>query len=122
LYDRVLEQLQRVPGVESAGIIGDLFIANSRDQIVTVERDDGPVAERLRLRRDEVSLDFFKAMGTPLLRGRFFTTGDGPSAPRVAIVNDAMARVRGPRRIPWAEESRSVPWIPIGPGTRSLAW
>ena len=27
LYHRVLEQIQAVPGVESAGIIGDLFIA-----------------------------------------------------------------------------------------------
>src|SRR5205814_8156942 len=28
LYDRVLEQIQAVPGVERAGIIGDLFTAN----------------------------------------------------------------------------------------------
>jgi hypothetical protein len=55
LYHRVLEQIQAVPGVETAGIIGDLFIENSREQLVTIERDDGTVSERLRLRRDEVS-------------------------------------------------------------------
>ena len=49
LYQRVLEQIQAVPGVENAGIIGDLFIANSRDQVVTIEGDDGTVSERLRL-------------------------------------------------------------------------
>src|SRR4029453_958247 len=38
LYQRVLEQIQAVPGVENAGIIGDLFISNSREQVVTVER------------------------------------------------------------------------------------
>ncbi len=38
LYDRVLEQIQAVPGVESAGIIGDLFIDNPREQVLTVER------------------------------------------------------------------------------------
>jgi putative ABC transport system permease protein len=92
LYHRVLEQIQAVPGVESAGIIGDLFIANSRDQVVTVERNDGTVSERLRLRGDEVSADFFKAIGTPLVRGRFFSVGDGPDAAPVAIINDAMAR------------------------------
>src|SRR4030095_47692 len=48
LYHRVLEQMQAVPGVETAGIIGDLFITNSREQVVTVERDDGTVSERLR--------------------------------------------------------------------------
>jgi hypothetical protein len=72
LYDRVLEQIQAVPGVESAGIIDDLFHANPREQLLTVERDDGTVSERLRITRDEVSADFFRTLGTPLLRGRFF--------------------------------------------------
>lgn len=92
LYQRVLDQIQAVPGVESAGLIGDMFIANSREQLVTVERDDGPVSERLRLRKDEASADFFKTLGTPLLRGRSFSIEDGPDAPQVAIINDAMAR------------------------------
>ncbi len=92
LYHRVLEQIQAVPGVESAGIIDDLFSANPREHVLTVERDDGTVSERLRLTRDEVSADFFRALGTPLLRGRFFSIGDRPEAPRVAIINEAMAR------------------------------
>src|SRR6185312_767556 len=48
LYHRVLEQIQVVPGVESAGITGDLFIDNNREQVVTVDRDDGTVSERLQ--------------------------------------------------------------------------
>jgi predicted permease len=100
LYYRVLEQIQAVPGVESAGIIGDLFISNSREQVLTVEGDEGMVSERLRLTRDEVSADFFKTLGTPLLRGRFFSIGDGPDAPPVAIINDAMARRSWPGRDP----------------------
>jgi len=100
LYHRVLEQIQAVPRVESAGIIGDLFIGNTREQVLTVEGDGGTVSERLRFRRDEVSADFFKTLGTPLLRGRFFSIGDGPDAPRVAIINDAMARRSWPGRDP----------------------
>jgi predicted permease len=100
LYDRVLERIHAVPGVEHAGIIGDLLIANSRDQVVTVERDEGTVSERLRLRGDEVSADFFKAIGTPLVRGRIFSVGDGPNAPPVAIINDSMARHSWPRQDP----------------------
>ena len=100
LYDRVLEQIRAVPGVESAGIIDDLFIGNPREQIVTIERDDGTVSERVRLARNEVSTDFFKAIGTPLHRGRFFSIGDRQDAPPVAIVNDAMARRSWPGRDP----------------------
>jgi putative ABC transport system permease protein len=100
LYNRVLQEIQAVPGVKSAGIIGDLFIGNNREQVLTVEGDEGTVSERLRFRRDEVSADFFKTLGTPLLRGRFFSIGDGPDAPRVAIINDAMARRSWPGRDP----------------------
>jgi putative ABC transport system permease protein len=100
LYARVLEQVEAVPGVESAGIIGDLFISNTREQVITVEGDDGAVSERLRLVRAEVSADFFTTLGTPLLRGRFFSIEDGPDAARVAIINDAMARRSWPLRDP----------------------
>jgi putative ABC transport system permease protein len=92
LYRRVLEEIQAVPGVENVGLADDLFIDNDRVQVVTVERDEGTVSERLQFVAGEVSADFFKAMGTPLLQGRFFSIGDGPDAPRVAIINEAMAR------------------------------
>jgi putative ABC transport system permease protein len=119
LYHRILEQIQAVPGVENAGIIGDLFIANSREQVVTVERDDGTVSERLRFAGDEVSADFFKAIGTPLLRGRFFSIGDGPDAPPVAIINDAMARRSWPghdpvgRRFKLGPRDSDRPWYTV---------
>jgi putative ABC transport system permease protein len=100
LYRRVLEQIRVVPGVESAGIIGDMFIGNSKEQVITIEGDDGTVPERLRLTNGEVSADFFKTVGTPLLRGRFFSNADGPDAAPVAIINDALARRAWPARDP----------------------
>ncbi len=116
LYHRVLEQVQAVPGVDSAGIIGDLFIASTREQVLTVERDDGTASERLPFRTDEVSADFFRALGTPLLRGRVFGIADGPDAAPVAIVNDAMARRLWPgrdpvgRRLKLGPEGSDRPW------------
>jgi len=100
LYFRVLEAIQAVPGVESAGMIDDLFHENPREQVLTVERDAGTVTERLALTRDEVSTDFFRTLGTPLLGGRFLSSGDRPEAPRVAIVNDALARRSWPGQDP----------------------
>jgi putative ABC transport system permease protein len=119
LYQRALEQIQAVPGVESAGVISDLFITNSREQVVTVERDDGTFSERLRFHREEVSADFFKAIGTPLRRGRFFSIGDGPNAPPVAIINDAMARRSWPghdpvgRRFKLGPRDSDRPWYTV---------
>jgi predicted permease len=100
LYGRILEQIQAVPGVESAGIIGDLFVGNPSEQVLSVEGDNGTVAQRLLFTRDEVSADFFKTAGTRLLNGRFFSIGEGPEAARVAIVNEAMARRAWPGRDP----------------------
>jgi predicted permease len=100
LYHRVLEQIQAVPGVESAGIIDDLFTGNPREQALTVERDAGTVFERLLFTRDEVSADVFRTLGTPLLRGRIFSIGDRSEAPWVAIINDALARRSWPRQDP----------------------
>lgn len=116
VYRRVLEEIQAVPGVERAGIIGDLFIGNSREQVVTVERSDNTVTERLRFARDEVSADFFTAMGTRLLRGRFFAIGDGADAPPVAIINDAMARRSWPGQDPVGRR------LQVGPRNADGAW
>jgi putative ABC transport system permease protein len=119
LYYRVLEQIQAVPGVESAGIIDDLFSDNPRQRILTVERDEGTVSERLRFTSDEVTADFFRTLGTPLLRGRFISIGDRPEAPRVAIINDAMARRswRGHdpvgRRVKLGPRDSDGPWYTV---------
>ena len=119
LYHRVLEQIQAVPGVESAGIIDDLFTGNPREQALTVERDAGAVFERLVFTRDEVSADFFRTLGTPLLRGRVFSIGDRPEAPRVAIINDALARRSWPgqdpvgRRFKFGPQDSDGPWYTV---------
>jgi len=120
LYHRTLEQIQQLPGVESAGIIGDLFIGNSREYILTVEGDNGTVPEqRRRLARDEVSADFFKTVGTPLLRGRFFSVADGPSSAPVAIINETMARRAWPGRDPlgkrfkYGSRDSDRPWYTV---------
>jgi predicted permease len=119
LFERVLEQVETIPGVESAGIAGDFFTTNPRDRVLTVERDGGTFSERLRLPSDEVSADFFETLGTPLLRGRKFSIEDRPDAPRVAIVNDALARRSWPgadpvgRRFMFGPRDADSPWFTV---------
>ena len=116
LYQRVLDQVQAVPGVESAGLVGGLFVANTRDSVLTIERDNGTVSERFQVARSEASAHLFCTLETPLLRGRFFSIGDGPDAARVAIVNDAMARRAWPggdpigRRFKYGPRDSEEPW------------
>ena len=98
LYTRMLERIRSVPGVESVGMIGDL-ISGGRARVITTE-GVSPSEHDLVLGLDEASPDAFRALGTPLLRGRFFSASDRPGTPRVAIINDAMARRLWPGRDP----------------------
>jgi predicted permease len=115
-YNRVLEQIESLPGVESAGIIGDLFIGGNREQTLTIEGGARTIPERLRFRRDEIGGGFFKTIRTPLLRGRFFSVEDGPDSPRVAIINDAMACRLWPGRDPVGGRFK------LGPGDSGSPW
>jgi predicted permease len=118
-YNRILEETESMPGVESAGIIGDLFIGGNPEQTVTAEGNGQTTSERLRFRRDEVSAGFFKTVGTQLLEGRVFSVNDGADSTRVAIVNEVMARRLWSGRDPVGErfrlgtENSDTPWFTV---------
>jgi putative ABC transport system permease protein len=118
-YYQVLEQIDTVAGVESAGIIGDLFIGGSPEQTVTVEGSARGMSERLRLRRDEISSDLFATLRVPLLRGRLFSSQDGPEGARVAIVNETMAHRLWPgqdavgKRFKLGPPASDGPWFTV---------
>jgi putative ABC transport system permease protein len=97
-YERVLDSVRSLPGVDSAAVIGDLFIGGNPEQLVSTE--GGQASERIRLRRDEVSNDLFQTLGAPLLAGRVFSFADGSDSPPVVIVNQTMARRLWPGRDP----------------------
>ena len=69
--------------------------------------------------RREVSPDYFRALGTPLIRGRFFTDADKTDAPLVIIVNQTFAKKFWPnedalgKRIVMGGMSDDPKWITI---------
>ena len=103
LYHRMLEQVQAVPGVESAGIIDDLFSDNPREFLLTVERNGGTASERLRLTRDEVSPDFFRAVGRRCSAAASFRSGIGPRLRWSRSSTRRWLGARGRGTIQWAE-------------------
>jgi predicted permease len=115
-YDRVLERVTALPGVESAGVGSELFTSGVTERIITAEGGGHRAGERVRFRSDEVSTGFFTALGTPLLRGRFFGVDDGPTALRVAIVNEAMANRLWPGRDPVGRR------FTLGPASPASSW
>ena len=93
-YQRVLQQIASTPGVESVGAVSHLPLSGSNLRYrFSVEGSgvqdpaDTPVAE-VRA----VSADYFRTMRIPILEGRSFTDRDTQDAPKVAIINETLAR------------------------------
>ncbi len=67
----------------------------------------------------QVSPDYFRALETPLIAGRFFTDADNADAPRVIIVNQAFAKKFCPnedalgKRITFDNPKKNPKWITI---------
>ena len=52
--------------------------------------------------------DYFRAIGVPLLKGRFFDPRDTVDAPGVVIVNDALARRQWPNEDPIGQSDHDL--------------
>jgi predicted permease len=93
LYDRVLDRLRRIPGVESAslslnGPLGTSWRASS----LRVEGYTPAANEQLTTNEEIVTADYFRTVGLALVEGRAFSQEDAHPGSRSTIVNQAMAR------------------------------
>jgi putative ABC transport system permease protein len=98
-FERVLTQLEQEPGVESAGTTNFLPLVKDQ-QTVGIWLDSQPVQSddtKIVLDNRVVSPDYFRAMGVPLLAGRFFAWTDRTDSAHVVIVNDLFVHQFFPR-------------------------
>ncbi len=101
-FMRLQERLASLPGVESAALAFGLPLQMENANIaVRVEgRPEPKPNEPGNARYLQITPDFFRAMGTPLLRGRDFTSRDTTNTPLVAIVNERFVRTFFPKEDP----------------------
>jgi putative ABC transport system permease protein len=92
--EQVLSRLGTLPGAEYAGGIKNLFeLGRPPDNSLRAVEGRPPQARDIgALTWTTVSGEYFRAMGIPLLAGRYFSEHDTVNAPLVAIVDEAMAR------------------------------
>ncbi|MBP1634217.1 MAG: hypothetical protein H6Q10_791 [Acidobacteria bacterium] len=99
-YQQLRERLRAVPGVISVSLAaitpltGDLYMATVKVDGYRVKE-----GEHVNVEFNMVGPDYFKTLGIPLVAGRDFGEADTSAAPRVAIVNEKMARYF------WGDES-----------------
>jgi macrolide transport system ATP-binding/permease protein len=93
-YRQLIERARALPSVRSASMVNyvPLDFSTSTDEVIIEGRDVKPENEKITLFSWVVGLDYFAAIGTPLVRGRDFTPQDDEGHPGVVIVNETMAR------------------------------
>lgn len=85
----VLARIRAIPGVRFAGVSDGRPLGNVLfNQIAHKDSDAGPA---LPFKAESIAGDYFAAIGTPLLRGRTFTSADSVNAAPVALVNSLAA-------------------------------
>jgi predicted permease len=93
VYQEVIERLGALPGARSATLSKwGLLSPNTWGNRVLVDGYTPRPDEDLRCYGQIVGPRFFETFGIPLRSGREFGPQDGPTAPRVAVINETMAR------------------------------
>jgi predicted permease len=93
LYARLENELRTVPGVTDVGssLVPLLGGSNWGNDVSVQGFPKGPDTDA-NAQFNEISPNYFKAIGQRMVVGRDFTNSDALGAPRVAIVNEAFAR------------------------------
>jgi predicted permease len=101
LYQQMRERVQAVRGVGGASLaIGDPFRNVYAVSLEVPGWDSLPRVETGGPYVAAVTPDYFRTMGTSVRRGRGFNASDAAGAPRVAVVNETMARLLWPGENP----------------------
>ncbi|HZI43226.1 MAG TPA: ADOP family duplicated permease, partial [Gemmatimonadaceae bacterium] len=110
LLDEIERRSAAIPGVRAVGVIDNIMLnpLNQQSKRINVAGFTPPKGQ-LGFDIDYAGADsgFFDAAGITILRGRNFTTADGPGAPRVAIINEVLAQRFWPNRDPIGQTFRS---------------
>jgi len=118
-YRQMLGDLRALPGVQATGAGSDLpWTGWDENTSFDIEGKQPPAGTFYHARYHVATPDYFRALGVPLVAGRFFTEGDEHSAP-VVIVNQAMAKKYWPgedalgKRITFEDHPQEKDWLTV---------
>jgi predicted permease len=91
-FEQAQERIRNLPGIVSVGATTTPALKGYRwSSDMTIE--GRPPEEFVReVRHKEITNDYFRAIGIPLVSGRFFDQSDNDKSLQVVIVNEALAR------------------------------
>jgi putative ABC transport system permease protein len=117
-YTTVLEHLQALPGVESAGMVMSLpLTGSSMNRGFKVEgRPEPKAGENVTMDFQIVSPNYFSTLEIPVKQGRGLSASDTENSERVIVINNAMARRYWPNEDPIGKR------LIIGESSKDTSW
>jgi putative ABC transport system permease protein len=93
-YSELLTRVKAVPGVRFAGVVDGLpFGGGNHGGDFQIAGRPWPTSEAVPdVAKGRATPGYFEAMGIPLKQGRLFSGQDTASAPRVAIIDETLAK------------------------------
>lgn len=118
-YDEVRAEVAKVPGVQAAGFVRQLPLADDMgDAGMAIEgRPSEPGSAGLSADWQIVTAGYFEAQGMRLIKGRFFNDQDTPDGVQVIAINQTLADQYFPNEEPVGQRIRiggmDAPWRTI---------
>jgi len=96
----VQDRIRALPGVRSTGFANAVPLGGGVRIYGDFSIEGQQAPDNLWASKAAVSPDYFRAIGIPLLKGRFFAETDDDRAPGVAIISERLARLLWPNDDP----------------------
>jgi len=91
-YKTLIERLKTLPGVQSAGVSSDIpWTGYDENSSFDIEGRPENANESPEARYHFATAGYFETIGTPVLSGRSFALSDDEKAPKVVMINAALA-------------------------------
>jgi predicted permease len=119
-FDRVLERVRGLPGVQSAGLIDSLPLSGGSHQPVSVEGQPVvPMADQPEVDVRLISPGYIDAMHIALLSGRDLNQSDVQGRPGAVLISQSMAKLFWPNENPIGKHLtmyffRGLPRVVVG--------
>jgi predicted permease len=115
-YQQLTERIRKIPGVQAADFADPIPLGGQggTEPFWIGSQKPASLQAAPRLVMSLTGPDYFRTMGIPLLRGRFFTPEDTTDSPCVMVIDSVFAQMYFPHADP-LDQTLSAGFAPMGP-------
>jgi predicted permease len=106
LYEQIEQRVGAIPGVHAASFSMFTFNQGAWSENAWAKEESPEAKSNREILYNRVGTGFFSTMGLPLVTGRMFGPQDAENSPKVALINETMARRFFPNESPLGRSFR----------------